>query len=70
MATHSSIFAWRIPWTEEPSRYNPQGCKESGRTEHRTLFTHLYLIYFCMLVKSRAIRSPGRVCTGLVISHF
>ena len=19
MATHSSIFAWRIPWTEEPS---------------------------------------------------
>ena len=18
MATHSSIFAWRIPWTEEP----------------------------------------------------
>ena len=20
MATHSSIFAWRIPWTEEPVR--------------------------------------------------
>ena len=20
MATHSSIFAWRIPWTEEPRR--------------------------------------------------
>ena len=20
MATHSSIVAWRIPWTEEPSR--------------------------------------------------
>ena len=20
MATHSSIFAWRIPWTEEPGR--------------------------------------------------
>ena len=20
MATHSSTFAWRIPWTEEPSR--------------------------------------------------
>ena len=20
MATHTSIFAWRIPWTEEPSR--------------------------------------------------
>ena len=22
MATHSSIHAWRIPWTEEPSRSN------------------------------------------------
>ena len=20
MATHSSIFAWRIPWTDEPGR--------------------------------------------------
>ena len=24
MATHSSILAWRIPWTEEPG-YSPQG---------------------------------------------
>ena len=24
MATHTSIFAWRIPWTEEPGRlYSP-----------------------------------------------
>ena len=22
MATHSSIFAWRIPWTEEPGGYS------------------------------------------------
>ena len=22
MATHSSILAWRIPWTEEPGRLN------------------------------------------------
>ena len=28
MATHSSILAWRIPWTEEPGRlYSPWGCK-------------------------------------------
>ena len=70
MATHSSILAWRIPWTEEPSGYSPCSCRESGSMEHLTLFTHLYLIYLCMLVKSRAIGSPGRVCTGLVISHF
>ena len=25
MATHSSIFAWRIPWTEEPGRLQSMG---------------------------------------------
>ena len=33
MATHSSILAWRIPWTEEPGRYSPGSCKESDTTE-------------------------------------
>ena len=33
MATHSSILAWRIPWTEEPGGYSPQGRKESDTTE-------------------------------------
>ena len=25
MATHFSIFAWRIPWTEEPGRLQSMG---------------------------------------------
>ena len=25
MATHSSIVAWKIPWTEEPGRLEPKG---------------------------------------------
>ena len=25
MSTHSSIFAWRIPWTEEPGRLQSIG---------------------------------------------
>ena len=33
MATHSSILAWRIPWTEEPGGYSPWGHKESDATE-------------------------------------
>jgi len=33
MATHSSIFAWRIPWTKEPGRLQSMGSKESGTTE-------------------------------------
>ena len=27
MATHSSVLAWRIPWTEEPGRLQPWGCR-------------------------------------------
>ena len=30
MATHSSILAWRIPWTEEPGRLQSMGSQESG----------------------------------------
>ena len=34
IATHSSILAWRIPWTEESGGlYSPWGHKESDTTE-------------------------------------
>ena len=29
MATHSSILAWRIPWTEQPGRLPPMGVAEN-----------------------------------------
>ena len=29
MATHSSILAWRIPWTEEPSGLQSMGLQKS-----------------------------------------
>ena len=32
MATHSSILAWRIPWTEELVGYTPWGRKEPDMT--------------------------------------
>jgi len=31
MATHSSIFAWKIPWMEEPGGYSPWGHKSQTR---------------------------------------
>ena len=59
MALHSSILAWRIPWTEESGElYSPQGHKQSDASKHITLslilgnacpHTHMKadLIYFC-----------------------
>ena len=30
MATHSSILAWRTPWTEEPGRLQSTGSQRVG----------------------------------------
>ena len=30
MATHSSILAWRTPWTEEPGGLQPMGLLRAG----------------------------------------
>ena len=30
MATHSSILAWKIPWTEEPGRPHSMGPRRVG----------------------------------------
>ena len=39
MATHSSILAWKTPWTEEPGRLQSMGLQREG----------IYvLIYLCM----------------------
>ena len=31
MATHSSIFAWKTPWTEEPFGLQSMGLQRVGR---------------------------------------
>ena len=41
MAIHSSILAWKIPWTEEPVGYSPWGRKELDMTEVTNTFTSL-----------------------------
>ena len=33
MATHSSILAWEIPWTEEPGGLQSMGSQELDTTE-------------------------------------
>ena len=33
MATHSSILAWRIPWTEKPGRLQSIRSRESDTTK-------------------------------------
>ena len=41
MATHSSVLAWRIPWTEKPGRLQFVGSKRVDTTEQLT-HTHTH----------------------------
>ena len=40
MATHSSILAWRIPWTEAPGRPQSMGTQELDMTEQLPLIPY------------------------------
>ena len=39
MATHSSILAWRIPWTEEPGELHCIGLQRVGHNWATNIFT-------------------------------
>ena len=46
MATHSSIFAWEIPWTEEPGGATVNGVsKESGTESVNNKVCFNYALY-------------------------
>ena len=62
MAAHSSILAWKTPWTEEPA--SPWGPKESDTTEQVSTHTHkIIYIYISLLVRDREVpgSSLGRI---------
>ena len=40
MATHSSILAWKIPWTEEPDRLQSMGLQSWTRLSDFHSFVH------------------------------
>ena len=44
MAPHSSTFAWKIPWMEEPGRLQSMGLLESDTTER----LHFHFSLSCM----------------------
>ena len=70
MATHSSVLAWRIPWTEEPGRPQSTGCKELGTTDgdcsheikRRLLLGRKVMTNLDSMLKSRDITLPTKVC--------
>ena len=57
MATHTSTFAWRIPWTEEPSRLQSMGLQRVGHDGATSL-------------SLRAELYPARLYTGFFRQEY
>ena len=64
MTTHSSVLAWRIPWTVEPGRLQSMGALRVDMTEvtqhvctQATSHTHLFSYLF-----NKCLMSPNQLC--------
>ena len=61
MATHYSILAWRIPWTEEPGGLQSMGLLSRTRLSDFTLTFHFHALEKAMATYSSVLawRIPG-----------
>ena len=48
MVTHSSILAWKIPWTEEPG---DRQSTESNTTEHTAQNQNIHIILINLVIR-------------------
>ena len=53
VASHSSILAWEIPWTEEPGGLQFMGSQRVGHnlaTKQQQIHTHAHCVCVCVCV--------------------
>ena len=70
MATHSSILAWRIPWTEELGELQSTGRKELDTTERLHFFFHFHLLSCCCLNHTKMELASQQVRSKIVTPLF
>ena len=75
MATHSSILAWRIPWTEGPVGYSPWGHKQWDMTEQLTVshfhkWFHVVYLSLSDLTSLSIVSRSIRIAANGIISFF
>ena len=61
MATHSSILACRIPWTEEPGRLQSMGLQRVGHDRSDLACTHACVCYMqtlCCFIERTLYKYP------------
>ena len=67
MATHSSILAWKIPWTEEPGRLQPMGLQRVGHDWAHTHSIHsMCSVNKCLLKRINVNKSKIISCPEFI----
>ena len=76
MATHSSILAWKIPWTEEPGRLHPWGSQKSWillsmqACMHPLCWHGKWQKFYLSLIFSRNMKSAFKYFDGFYIYNL
>ena len=70
MTSLFSIFAWRISWTEEPSRLQSIGSQRVGTAESTDFarHTYIYLFLYKFFFHLCCYRFSSRVACGFVVT--
>ena len=64
MATHSSVLAWRIPWTEELGQQESMGSQRFGHDKQLSTWSLKETVGKCQSL-THALTSQGRLPSGL-----
>ena len=60
MATHSSVLAWRIPWTEKPDRLQSMGSHRVGHDGSDLAAA----VFYCMVLPSGSVVKNSPASAG------
>ena len=69
MATHSSILAWKIPWTEQPGRLQSMVHKGLDTTECEHTHTHVNSMFNCLNNCPTVLHNHHTILYHLLHSH-
>ena len=70
MATHSSILAWRILWTEDPGGFQSMGSERVGHDKVNNTKTTRLHFYFWKIVLSNTKRIEFNIFTFLELTEL